>query len=38
MGEMLLIMIIGLVGIGFIADHYYNREKIDRLERKLYKK
>lgn len=38
MVEMLLITMIAIIGIGFMADHYYNREKIDRLERKLYKK
>lgn len=38
MVEMLLITMIGIIGIGFMADHFYNREKIDRLERKLYKK
>lgn len=36
--EMILILLIGLFGIGFIADHFYNREKIDRLEKELHRK
>lgn len=38
MVEMLLITMIGIIGIGFMADHFYNREKIDRLERDLHRK
>lgn len=38
MVEMLLILIVGLTGIALIVDHFHNLEKIDKLERKLYKK